>query len=188
VLSCPQNESGIRILDADPSIRCDEVCPLHRIPTSTHAPLCECVPSLNVPTLQRFFSGGRFGSRQAGGVQERRMPDPPRPSLYSYSFVSTQAGGVQERLKPAAVLSLLGYTVGLPLTFFMLLVKHRQSILADQALKVAGQGATEATNPYFHIRMQFQELYRCGGGAPHAALPVWKVADELAKRRSLRAG
>jgi hypothetical protein len=77
---------------------------------------------------------------------------------------TSQAGGVQERLKPSAVLSLLGYAVGLPMTFIVLLVKHRESILADQALKVAGQGGTEATNPYFHIRMQFQELYRCAGG------------------------
>ena len=58
-----------------------------------------------------------------------------------------QAGGVQERLKPAAALSLAGYAVGLPLTFLVLLVKHRQSIIADQALKVAGLGGTEATNP-----------------------------------------
>ncbi len=68
---------------------------------------------------------------------------------------------MQERLKPAAALSLVGYAVGLPLTFLVLLVKHRASIVADQALRVAGQGSTEATNPYFHIRMQFQELYRC---------------------------
>jgi hypothetical protein len=67
---------------------------------------------------------------------------------------------VQERLKPAAALSLLGYAVGLPLSFLVLLVKHRESIIADQALKVTGQGGTEATNPYFHIRMRFQELYR----------------------------
>jgi hypothetical protein len=75
--------------------------------------------------------------------------------------VSTQAGGVQEALKPAAALSLLGYAVGLPVAFLVILLRHRQSIVADQALRVAGQGGTEATNPYFHIRMQFQELYRC---------------------------
>ena len=79
-----------------------------------------------------------------------------------FFLIARQAGGVQERLKPAAALSLVGYAVGLPLTFLVLLVKHRASIVADQALRVAGQGSTEATNPYFHIRMQFQELYRCG--------------------------
>ncbi len=72
-----------------------------------------------------------------------------------------QAGGVQERLKPAAVLSLLGYAVGLPVAFLYILVKHRASIHADQALKVAGSGGTAATNPHFHIRTRFQELYRC---------------------------
>ena len=177
MLSCPQNESGIRILDADPSIRCDEVWLVHRILTSTRVPFCECVPSLNpvCPLYTVSCPAAALAARQAGGVQERRTATaaPPRPSLYSYSCVSTQAGGVQERLKPAAVLSLLGYTVGLPLTFLVLLVKHRQSIGADQALRVAGQGGTEATNPYFHIRMQFQELYRCGGGAPHVVLPAW---------------
>ncbi len=70
---------------------------------------------------------------------------------------------MHERLRPAAVLSLLGYAVGLPVAFLVVLWRHRQSIIADQVLKVAGKGGSEATNPYFHIRMQFQELYRCVG-------------------------
>jgi hypothetical protein len=68
---------------------------------------------------------------------------------------------VHERLKPAAVLSLLGYAVGLPLGFLVVLVRHRESIIADQALKAVGQGGTEATNPYYSIRTRYQELYRC---------------------------
>jgi hypothetical protein len=89
---------------------------------------------------------------------------PSRKPRCVVAIIAPQAGGVHERLKPAAALSLVGYAVGLPLAFLVLLVKHRASIIADQALRVAGQGGTEATNPYFHIRMQFQELYRCRGG------------------------
>lgn len=65
-----------------------------------------------------------------------------------------------ERLRPAAVLSLVCYAVGLPVTFMVILVKHRREIAKDQALRVADLGATEATNPYFHIRTRYQELYR----------------------------
>ncbi len=140
MLLCPQNKSGIRILDADPSIRCDEVWPAHRIRAPTRVPV-------RVPTLNP-------------------LRPPCSVSCPAVVLVALQAGGVQMRLKPAAALSLAGYAVGLPLTFLLLLVRHRGSILADQALKVAGLGGTEATNPYFHIRMQFQELYRCGDGAP----------------------
>jgi hypothetical protein len=76
---------------------------------------------------------------------------------------------VAEQLRPAAALSLVVYAVGLPAAFLTILLKHRKSICADQALRVAGQGATEATNPYFHIRTRYQELYRWGViGMPHA--------------------
>ena len=65
-----------------------------------------------------------------------------------------------ERLRPAATLSLVCYTVGLPVGFLCILAKHRRSIFKDQSMRVAGQGDTEATNPYFHIRTRYQELYR----------------------------
>ena len=63
-------------------------------------------------------------------------------------------------MQPAAALSLLIYAAGLPLGFLFILVKHRVSIRADQALRAVGQGTAEATNPYFHIRTRYQELYR----------------------------
>ncbi len=66
-----------------------------------------------------------------------------------------------ERLRPAAALSLVCYAVGLPVAFLTILLKHRPHICKDQALRTVGQGATEATNPYFHIRTRYQELYRC---------------------------
>jgi hypothetical protein len=49
--------------------------------------------------------------------------------------------------------------------------RHRASLHADQAMRVAGQGGTEATNPYFHIRTRYQELYRCGCVAGHVLWP-----------------
>ncbi len=71
-----------------------------------------------------------------------------------------QPGSVAERLRPAAALSLGVYAVGLPTAFLVILIKHRRSIVVDQGMRVAGQGATEASNPYFHIRTRYQELYR----------------------------
>ncbi len=72
-----------------------------------------------------------------------------------------QAGGIQESLKPAAAVSLVVYTLGLPLSFLVILVKHRRAIQADQALRVANKGNDETTNPNFYIRRRYQELYRC---------------------------
>jgi hypothetical protein len=71
-----------------------------------------------------------------------------------------QPGGIQEALKPAAALSIVGYTIGLPAAFLVILAKHRHAIRSDQTLRVANQGYSQATNPNFHIRRRYQELYR----------------------------
>jgi hypothetical protein len=92
-----------------------------------------------------------------------------------------QPGGVQESLKPAAGLSIAVYTIGLPLTFLFILLNHRHAIFADQTLRMANAGSSEATNPNFHIRRRYQELYRCvcvlgggsGGGARGGGLRAW---------------
>jgi hypothetical protein len=80
-----------------------------------------------------------------------------------------QAGGTQESLKPAAILSFVCYTLGLPLAFLTILLRHRVAIRADQTLRLANDGGSEATNPNFHIRRRYQELYRWGvtGDPPH---------------------
>jgi hypothetical protein len=75
-----------------------------------------------------------------------------------------QVGGVQESLKPAAALSIVVYMVGLPVTFFAILLKYRVGIRADQTLRVASDGNTAASNPNLHIRKRYQELYRCVAG------------------------
>ena len=71
-----------------------------------------------------------------------------------------QVGGVQESLKPAAALSVVVYTIGLPVAFFAILLKYRVEIRADQTLRVASDGNTAASNPNLHIRKRYQELYR----------------------------
>lgn len=72
-----------------------------------------------------------------------------------------QPGGVQESLKPAAALSIVVYTLGLPVSFLVILVWHRHAIFADQTLRASNEGASEDLNRNFHIRRRYQELYRC---------------------------
>jgi hypothetical protein len=62
--------------------------------------------------------------------------------------------------KPAAALSIVVYTIGLPVSFLAILLRHRAAIFADQTLRMANEGATPETNPNFHIRRRYQELYR----------------------------
>lgn len=83
-----------------------------------------------------------------------------------------QPGGVQEGLKPAAALSIVGYTLGLPLTFLGILLRHRHAIYADQTLRMANDGTSPAFNPNFHIRRRYQELYRCAACGARVAPPA----------------
>ncbi len=77
-----------------------------------------------------------------------------------FPLARLQAGGVQERMKPAAVLSLLAYTVGMPASFFVILFTHRTAIFEDQTMRMRGLGGTPLTNPNFHVRRRFEKLYR----------------------------
>jgi hypothetical protein len=72
-----------------------------------------------------------------------------------------QPGGTQESLKPVAALSLVVFTAGLPASFLFALLRHRHAIVADQKLREVHAGDSPDTNPNFHIRTRFQELYRC---------------------------
>jgi hypothetical protein len=92
--------------------------------------------------------------------------------LLTRKYARTQVGGAQESLKPAAAVSLVVYTLGLPLSFLVILLKHRHAIRADQKLRVGNQGNSEATNPNFHIRRRYQELYRCRSHT-HSRACVW---------------
>ena len=73
-----------------------------------------------------------------------------------------QPGGVQQSMVPMATLSLVGYTVCIPLLFLTILVRHGAAIRHDQTLRAVNQGSSEASNPFYHIRQRYQELYRLG--------------------------
>jgi hypothetical protein len=87
---------------------------------------------------------------------------------------------VQQALVPPAVLSLLVYTIGIPLAFLIVLVRHGAAIRHDQVMRAAAQGGSEASNPYYFVRQRYQELYRYTLAAmsrlshlPHMLDPVW---------------
>jgi hypothetical protein len=60
--------------------------------------------------------------------------------------------------------SIAVYTVGLPVAAFAMLIRHRNAMYADQVLRAANEGASEASNPNVRIRRRYQELYRCAHG------------------------
>lgn len=76
------------------------------------------------------------------------------PSIRCY-----EEGSVQQTLVPPAILSLLVYTIGIPMTFLAILVIHGPAIKLDQTMRAANQGGTEASNPEYYIRKRYQELY-----------------------------
>jgi hypothetical protein len=136
VFDCTQNRDGVYILDADPSIICNKV--------------------IGWVQGARRSAGGRWMPE----LQSARMEADEPAHCTCVSCRSTQPGGAQEALKPAAALSIVVYTVGLPTSFLVILVRHRHAIHADQTLRMANQGGSDATNPNFHIRRRYQELYR----------------------------
>jgi hypothetical protein len=86
----------------------------------------------------------------------------PRPGrcLVLMQLYGWQEGSVQQTLVPPAILSLLVYTIGIPMTFLAILVIHGPAIKLDQTMRAANQGGTEASNPEYYIRKRYQELYR----------------------------
>jgi hypothetical protein len=72
-----------------------------------------------------------------------------------------QPGGLQQRMKPWGYVSLVAYTIGLPLLFSSILYGNRLAIRADQELNAQHLGTTKDTNPHFQTRTRYQELYRC---------------------------
>ena len=73
-------------------------------------------------------------------------------------LLRTQPGGTQESMRPAAIASLLGYTIGLPAAFFAILVVHRTAIFQDQTLRQRNLGNDPASNPHFSTRKRYKEL------------------------------
>jgi hypothetical protein len=80
-------------------------------------------------------------------------------SMFIQSPLVPQPGGIQDSMRPAAIASLLCYTIGLPATFFTILVVHRTAIFQDQSLRQKNLGNDPASNPNFSIRKRYKELY-----------------------------
>lgn len=60
---------------------------------------------------------------------------------------------------PSAIASLVVYTVGAPVAFLAILLRHARAIQQDQGMRMLNQGGTEAANPNFSVRARYQELY-----------------------------
>jgi hypothetical protein len=75
------------------------------------------------------------------------------------SIVCNQPGGTHEKMIPWAMTCLILYGVGIPVLFAVLLVRNRRAIVADQTLRVRGEGDIKDTNPDFNTRRRFRKLY-----------------------------
>jgi hypothetical protein len=153
VFDCSVNQDGVYILDVDPSIKCNEVrhCP---------ASYTSCKLAAIVLLWWCSFAASDFAMRM--NIENILWCCRCSWAWATCGCNMGQAGGTQESLKPAAILSFVCYTVGLPLAFLTILLRHREAIRADQTLRLANDGGSEATNPNFHIRRRYQELYRWG--------------------------
>ena len=90
-----------------------------------------------------------------------------------------QPGGLQERMQKWGYVSMVLYTIGLPVFFSRILYSNRAGIIADQRLRKRNSGMTKSTNPNIHIRTRYEELYRFGVGAvPQFALLIRKATGE----------
>jgi hypothetical protein len=69
-------------------------------------------------------------------------------------------------MKPAAVASLVFYTAGFPVAFLAILIRYRREIFLDQTLRQQHKGTDPDTNPHFHIRRRYQELYVLSSDGP----------------------
>jgi hypothetical protein len=60
---------------------------------------------------------------------------------------------------PWALVCLVLYGVGIPVLFAVLLLRNRRAIVADQTMRVRGEGDVKDTNPNFNVRRRFRKLY-----------------------------
>ena len=77
----------------------------------------------------------------------------------SPNVVCSSSDPVYAALFPFAVLSFVGYGIGIPGLFFYILFRYRTQIRGDQSLREVGLGFHPSGNPYFRTRQRFQKLY-----------------------------
>ena len=62
-------------------------------------------------------------------------------------------------LRKWSIASAILYSLGIPCVFGVVLFLHQREIVEDQRLLVRGTGGSAQSNPYFHIRQRFNQLY-----------------------------
>ncbi len=134
VFDCSKNEDGAWILDADPSIKCNVVRsmrPSGGTVGGTEGTLAWILSPHGCLSLLALFTPPTPPPH--GPISPLPQTSCPHPAP------SSKPGGIQESMKPVATLSLVLYTLGLPLTFLVILVRHRSAIVQDQTLREKNQ-------------------------------------------------
>merc|ERR1719502_891359 len=63
------------------------------------------------------------------------------------------------KLVPFAVFAFFVNTIGFPLLTFLCLHLNRRAVMTDQYMKAQEKGNSKRTNPHYHIRMRYRNLY-----------------------------
>lgn len=101
-------------------------------------------------------------SRATMDVINCQDTDPPSGKYYMASQPLEEcgvAGGLQLRVLPAALVFLIFYCVGFPVTVVFVFWLENKQIMSDQILRAHGRGMHPATNPNYEFRMRFSRLY-----------------------------
>lgn len=64
-----------------------------------------------------------------------------------------------QRMAGFAVLAIVGYGLGIPLLYGIILFKFRYQVMVDQALRIRGLGEDRDTNPFYDTALWFKRLY-----------------------------
>ena len=120
---------------------------IHSFTTSfVHVP--RCVPVVTKSTLAPFACVTRNGVSTMAA----------EPSV-----LCNIPGGPHQRMRSVASVMLLLFVVGVPAAFGAVVSFNRAAIVADQELRMRGEGDVALTNPNIRMRRRFRKLYevRC---------------------------
>ena len=95
--------------------------------------------------------------------------NPDDGNLYT-GFTSLKCGGgglckcydstdIQAGLIVWAVLAVLIYTIGFPMSVFFIVRKNKTAIKIDQLLRALDTGDSERTNPHYFVRRRYHKMY-----------------------------
>jgi len=109
-----------------------------------------------------FYIAYLYLTQQVLSVFNCGPTDPPDGRSYLLAtFEDCDApGGTHRVLTPAAVVALLGYTMGYPAALAVLFYRNREALMEDQLLRAKGVGGTKLTNPHaLWLRRRFARTY-----------------------------